>query len=425
MRPSRPLPLLSSRSPCTLVLPQQQTQHHFQHTAILLRPIHSEARRDASVAPIYGTGPPPDPPVSEAASRRTRQAEMLRRARDLRMEDAISENRTGTAAAGNKKAGLLKKRFWQDVHVKEVDGAYEVHLDTRALRHPSSKQVIRLPLSKPHLAHALALEWDLLTSAQQATKQHLIPLTSLVCRALDIADDDAAHEQRGKMSPSSSSFAPIRTSIADTLLRYFDTDTLLCLAPPPEEHEGITPDGSSLRTVQESVLRRVASYLTSRVWPGVQLRPVLDGSSILPCPQHPGVREVVQGWIMGLGHWELAGLERATLAGKGLLGAARLVAEWSEDAAWRGAVVGDAGSGATNRLSTSVSEHQITDEGTDWARFGVEEAAQAASVEVDWQTRRWGEVEDTHDVEKEDIRRQFGSVVLLVSGTGRGRMPQS
>jgi ATP synthase F1 complex assembly factor 2 len=46
----------------------------------------------------------------------------------------------------------------------------------------------------------------------------------------------------------------------------------------------------------------------------------------------------------------------------------------------------------------------------------VEEAARASSLEVDYQTGMWGEVEDTHDVEKEDVRRQFGSVILLVSG---------
>lgn len=50
------------------------------------------------------------------------------------------------------------------------------------------------------------------------------------------------------------------------------------------------------------------------------------------------------------------------------------------------------------------------------AKFGVEMAARAVSVEVDWQTANWGTVEDTHDVEHEDIRRQFGSAVLLVSG---------
>ena len=41
--------------------------------------------------------------------------------------------------------------------------------------------------------------------------------------------------------------------------------------------------------------------------------------------------------------------------------------------------------------------------------------------EVEWQTKKWGEVEDTHDVEKEDLRRQLGSAVLLVAGNGTGK----
>jgi ATP synthase F1 complex assembly factor 2 len=126
----------------------------------------------------------------------------------------------------------------------------------------------------------------------------------------------------------------------------------------------------------------------------VEIEPVLDGESILPKSQKPGVREVIQGWVTGLDHWELAGLERGVLASKSLLTAARLVAEWSE---------GDAGVGM-----------RVPGDN----KFGVEEAARAASIEVDWQIGRWGEVEDTHDVEKEDLRRQLGSVILLVSGTG-------
>ena len=58
----------------------------------------------------------------------------------------------------------------------------------------------------------------------------------------------------------------------------------------------------------------------------------------------------------------------------------------------------------------------------DWrvgARLGVEVAARACSLEVSWQTGLWGEVEDTHDVDKEDLRRQLGSAVLVVSGTGQ------
>lgn len=270
-----------------------------------------------------------------------------------------------------------------------------------------------MPLSKPHLAHALALEWDLLTSAQQATRHHLVPLTSLVCRAIDIAEDDAAHAARPasettRRGGDPSPFAPIRTSIATMLLRYLDTDSLLCWAPPPDPLSSHTdPEtGDSLRARQERAAGEVVRFLTSEVWPGVEIEPVLDGGSIVPRGLKPGVREVVQGWVMGLEPWDLAGVERAALAGKGLLGAVRLVVEWSEGSAGRGL--------RASKDSDAVEEGAAK-------KFGVEEAAKVASIEVDWQTGRWGEVEDTHDVEKEDLRRQLGSVVLLVTGTGSGK----
>ena len=102
--------------------------------------------------------------------------------------------------------------------------------------------------------------------------------------------------------------------------------------------------------------------------------------------------------MAGLPAWELVGLERAVLAGKSLCVAARLICEWSEYLRLGGGSEGEGGGRG---------------------RFGIEEAAEACSLEVRWQTGRWGEVEDTHDVEREDLRRQFGSAVLLVSGTGK------
>ena len=53
----------------------------------------------------------------------------------------------------------------------------------------------------------------------------------------------------------------------------------------------------------------------------------------------------------------------------------------------------------------------------DASRFGVDEAAEAATLEVSYQTDIWGEVEDTHDVNKVDIKRQLGGVILLISGS--------
>ncbi|KJZ75732.1 hypothetical protein HIM_04889 [Hirsutella minnesotensis 3608] len=343
------------------------------------RLVHCSAIKAANVAPILGTGPPPEPPspvqrsYNDRIERRRKQAEMLKEAKVIR-------------SAKDGKSRTVSSRFWKHVSVQEVNGALEIHLDTRPLRHPQTKEIVRLPLSKANLATALALEWDSLTSARQATKQHLIPLTSLICRALDIADDDAA-------SPSGT--GKTRREITTSVLRYLDTDSLLCWAPPAGPYDLRNEAGESLRDVQQRAAEETVSFLTTHVWPGVTIDPVLDGHSIMPRKQADGVREIVQGWIEGLGAWEIAGLERATLAGKSLLAAARIVAEWSE---------GDAG-----RREVAVD-----------SKFGIHEAAKAISLEIDWQAEQWGEVEDTHDVHKEDIRRQLGSVVLLVSGTGQG-----
>ena len=262
-----------------------------------------------------------------------------------------------------------------------IDGL-QVHLDKRPLRRPS-KQILTIPHNKPHLASAIALEWDLLVSAQQALKHHLIPLTSLVSRALDIADEDAA----GKTE--------IRESIISTVLPYLETDSLLCWAPEPSPdppgYDVHVSRTESLRSIQEKTALPIITFLTERVWPGIEIVPVLDGNSIIPKSQPQMTQDIIKGWISGLPAFELAGLERAVLAGKGLLGAVRLVVEWSSELA------------------------HLRDENAT-QKFGVEEAARAASLEVDWQTQMWGAVEDTHDVDREDIRRQLGSIVLLVSG---------
>ena len=183
------------------------------------------------------------------------------------------------------------------------------------------------------------------------------------------------------------------------VIRYLDTDTLLCWAPESSDRLVHAEDSSAdirddLREVQIKTARPILNFLTSYVWPGIEIRPVADTNSIVPAPQPQTTRDVIRGWITGLPAYELAGLERAVLAGKSLLVAVRLIVDWSPH----------------------FRHLRLNDLETKLKRFGVEEAAEAATVEVRWQTRMWGEVEDTHDVEKEDLRRQLGGVVLLVSG---------
>lgn len=79
------------------------------------RPLHGSAARPANVAPVVGTGPPPEPPtpaarnVYERLERRKRQAEMLQAAQVIR-------------SASDGKATTLRRRFWKDVAVGEVQG---------------------------------------------------------------------------------------------------------------------------------------------------------------------------------------------------------------------------------------------------------------------------------------------------------------
>lgn len=46
--------------------------------------------------------------------------------------------------------------------------------------------------------------------------------------------------------------------------------------------------------------------------------------------------------------------------------------------------------------------------------ISVEQAARAAHVEMNAQMDRWGEVEDSHDVEREFIRQTLGSVAMTL-----------
>lgn len=211
-------------------------------------------------------------------------------------------------------------------------------------------------------------------------------------------------------------------------MRYLDTDTLLCWAPAakssdlhhhPETRANppTTTTTESLRDLQRRTAQPILSYLTTRVWPGAELHPILDESSILPGTQPEMSKNIIRGWVSGLPAYELAALERAVLASKSLLVATRLLVEWSEE--FRHLQEGRSGSLASvgGGVGGGVESSEIPVEKEEGGkRFGIEEAAEACSTEVRWQTGMWGEVEDTHDVEREDLRRQLGSVVVLVSG---------
>lgn len=101
-------------------------------SVVASRAIHSSSAVPADVAPFCATGPPPEPPQPAVEhpyakiERRRKQAELLKNAKEAR--DAAN----GKTSSGKS----LKKRFWKDVHVKEVNGAQldSTRLSARRMR---------------------------------------------------------------------------------------------------------------------------------------------------------------------------------------------------------------------------------------------------------------------------------------------------
>ncbi|KAJ6151844.1 ATP12 ATPase F1F0-assembly protein [Penicillium chermesinum] len=314
------------------------------------RQFHSSPLRAAVAHPITAHGPPPNPPAPPVPLKESEQ----------KKEKQATEKEPSQPS----KSQLLKKRFWKDVHIHGKQDEYQVLLDKRPVRTPT-KEVLSIPPTKPHLAHAVALEWDTMTSAQQALKSHLIPLTSLSARAADIVREDA----RGETTT--------RDQIINTAMRYLETDTLLCWEPEHEsstfERKGEDKQIESLREIQIRVAKDIMSFLSTKVWPGLEIVPILGSDSILPVAQPPTTQDSIKKWVSELAPHDIA---------------VRLLVEWSENF------------------------RSIQRSATDTKKFGLEEAAEASSLEVKWQTDMWGEVEDTHDVDKEDLKRQLGSVVV-------------
>jgi hypothetical protein len=105
-----PLPRLSSLRCCRAYTNTAQVNRN----ASIIRPFHASAARAAVAHPVTAHGPPPKSPVPAASQygehieRKKRQSDLVKQGKELRKQESPSS--------------VLKKRFWKDVHVKEVPG---------------------------------------------------------------------------------------------------------------------------------------------------------------------------------------------------------------------------------------------------------------------------------------------------------------
>uniref|UniRef100_A0A060TB74 ARAD1D32824p n=1 Tax=Blastobotrys adeninivorans TaxID=409370 RepID=A0A060TB74_BLAAD len=180
------------------------------------------------------------------------------------------------------------EKFWEKVTVKPDEGAFTVCLDTKPIKTPKGNT---LTVPQATLAHLIHQEWSVITGNK--ILPHSLPMTSLVARAIDIADDQ-----------------PERIRIISHLLPYLDTDTMLILSPD-SECEG------NLRKAQDKLYPEVK--LMAELFWGTKLSSLDGNVALYGNVQSDETKGIVTKWMESLDHWQLAALERTTIIAKSLL----------------------------------------------------------------------------------------------------------
>lgn len=277
----------------------------------------------------------------------------------------VPENLAKGSATANasqtKLAEATMRRFWKSVDIEESSMGYLVTLDKKPLKTPSAA-TLQIPSNKKTLATLIAAEWAQVSSAN--IRQHQLPLTSLAARAIDHLD---LHHRD-------------RHGTIQLLLRYLDTDAVLIHIDGPERFQKMQDaEWTPIRKWAETFFNTPISHLPA-------------DRGIVPHKQSAETKASATKWIETLDKWELAAFERSVYVTKSFL------------------------------LSTLLVESQkqglsSTGKAVKAGAMGVEEIANLATLEVRYQTGLWGEVEDTHDVDHVDIRRQLASAVILISNS--------
>ncbi|KAK7689120.1 hypothetical protein QCA50_007811 [Cerrena zonata] len=236
------------------------------------------------------------------------------------------------------------KRFWKSVDLahpsEDPSKGYVVRLDKRSLKTPAGNPLI-LPKEKKLAATLVVSEWE---NQEQALKQHSLPMTSLVSRAIDAFGDEAT-----------------KAEVREKLLQYFGTDTICFYADQPK----------SLVELERIHWDPLHAWVQKEY--NVTINKTDSGFSIPK--QDPKTYEVFDETMKSFNQWEMAALERIVYSSKSFI------------------------------IGLALVKKQIS----------ADQAAEASHVEVNSQIKGWGMVEDSHDVDYHDIRRQLASAAVLLA----------
>ncbi|AAS52545.1 AEL140Cp [Eremothecium gossypii ATCC 10895] len=284
--------------------------------------------------------------------------------------DKTSENNLQTET--NRLAKTFTK-FWDKVDLAREGGHVTVHIDGKPVRTPLGSP-LRVDERRGILAHMLREEWAGLTSL--AVKPYSLPLTSLVSRCIDLETVSAP----GCHPDTVAKVGGDRSAISQGLLRYLDTDTLLCFSPR-SEFEG------ALRKAQDEmykpIIAGVETLLAEVSGKPVSLRCLdADVHGLRGNVQSEDTRAAAGKYMDNLSVWDFAVFEKVVLTTKSFICGILLL---------------------QNKIGKAAPALKLS----------TEEIARAATLETIYQVERWGEVEDTHDVNHRDIRRNINAAAVV------------
>lgn len=301
----------------------------------------------------------------------------------------------------NRLAKTLTK-FWEKVGTayNSTTGRFEVQLDGKPLKTPLGFPVA-LPPAKRNVAHLVAHEWANLPDLK--VKTNALPITSVVARAIDLGTvyQPQLHVPASEMREIATKIGNLE-DIRLNILRYLDTDTCLIFTTH-KEYEG------KLRARQDELyLPQMAEYNLFFTAHARKHGLLPAGKTIeleyLDCEvdglrgnrQSITTQNVVLHWLEQLDMYDLVALEKAILTLKSFLCGVTLLRS----------NVGDA-----RRLQELYQVNKA--DPLEYYFRTLDEVVELGNMETIFQTEQWGEVEDTHDVDKVDWLRNLASAAIL------------
>ncbi|KAK5962777.1 ATP synthase complex assembly protein ATP12 PWA37_005224 [Arxiozyma heterogenica] len=281
------------------------------------------------------------------------------------------------------KLDRIRKKFWQNIDLNNAiePGFIHIQMDTKTIRTPMGNQ-LKVKKDQLLLAYLLKNEWNNLETL--SSKSYSLPLTSLTSRCIDL---ETAHREEVNLDPISKCNGD-RDLIIKDLLRYLDTDTLLVFAPKAELEGSLRKEQNCLylpiidgiedllytHLPKESEIKR--EYFKLR-----KLDSDIDG--LRSNMQSDCVKEAAINYVKTLSYWNLAVFEKTVMMTKSFICGILL---------------------CENAIKTKIIPS---------LKCGIEKIERLASLETIHQTDKWGEVEDTHDVNKADLLRNISAAYIL------------